>query len=302
MSIDWLSHIRDSIQINRIAIPGTHDAASWTHNESANFPPFTWAQRLNFLEQLNIGIRVLDMRIGWRSSWSRDLIMFHGPAPVNDQSLDDVLVDVRGWLDNNPNEFVILIFQQQGYPHIPGDCAPDVKTLIENRFGKFGSQRFFYFTRKRQTWPTVGELRGRVLVMERLASRVKGFADISGWKQAGATPGAVIKVGDHLNVYLQDKFEKISDTFISKDDDNAKKMAIVKAAAKFVPDVPSPTLLRINHTSYSNKRYQPWTSGTGVNQLLRNSRIKIQGILMIDDADQTTVTHILNSNPDFMKQ
>ena len=302
MSIDWVSKIRDGIEINRLAIPGTHDAASWTHDDDLDWPPFTWAQRLNFLQQLNIGIRVLDLRIGWKSSWGRELTMFHGPAAVNDQNLDEVLADVRWWLDRNSNEFVILMFQQQGYPHIPGDCAPEVKDLIEKRFGSFGSPRFFYFTRKRQTWPTVGELRGRVLVMERLASRVKGFCDISAWQAAGATAGSLIDVGEHLHIYLQDKYCNISSKYLSRDDDNAKKIALVKAAAMHVPDVPSYTILRVNHTSYSNKRYQPWTSGEGVNQLLRNSRFKIQGILMIDDADQATVTHILRSNPAFMKQ
>ena len=33
MSSDWLSHIEDDMQINALAIPGTHDSSAWTHWE-----------------------------------------------------------------------------------------------------------------------------------------------------------------------------------------------------------------------------------------------------------------------------
>ncbi len=46
-------------------------------------------------------------------------------------------------------------------------------------------------------------------------------------------------------------------------------------------------------------RYQPWELGEGVNTLLRNSNFTIQGALMIDDADQATVDHILANNARF---
>ena len=300
---DWISAIDNNVALTDLAIPGTHDAASWTHT-TVWTRNFTWAQRLNFTEQLDIGIRAFDLRVGWKHRWgSKDIAMFHGPIQVNDQTLDDVLAEIKAWLDQHQGEFVILMFQQQGAPGNKSDCSAEVETVVKKHFR---NNRFFSYSPHHFSWPNVGQLRNRVIVMERLQSRVAGWYDVSSWSDAPT--GQLMKIPLHLHVYLQDKYKDVSDAWVynTLEYEAKKKIEFVEAAAKAQRAVIDgkvvyfgelKNVLKINHTSYSNKRRQPYESGEAVNALLCTKKFRIQGIMMIDNADQTTVDHILQYNP-----
>lgn len=293
MSSDWVSRIPDGTRINELAIPGTHDAAAWTHYSNIrSSTPGTWAQRQSITEQLDLGVRALDLRVGWSLGFGWSIGMYHGPIYLN-LTLQSVLTDVKNWLDQHKNEFVMLIFQQQG-KLAKGDLSKEVRQMVHATFGTAWYQVFA----GQNEWPEVGKVRGKVLALGRLKSDVQGFCDVRSWLDTGDnTDGVVINAGRKLRIYLQDRYKGLSkeDGFQSMAADNDKKFAKVQAAAAATPDVPPLQLLRINHMSYSNLRYQPWMSGEGMNTLLRNSRLRIKGVLMIDDADPATVTHILNS-------
>jgi hypothetical protein len=304
MSSDWCAGLKDSARINDLAIPGTHDAAAWTYDLNA-MTPGTYAQRKKITEQLDLGIRVLDLRVGWASSFSypfRSIIsMFHGPMYL-EQTLQEVLTAINTWLGTHPQEFVILIFQQQGKAP-QSDAAADIKQMVRTTFG---TKLTSYNPVGPAAWPTVGQMRGKVLVLGRLKSNVDIFYNVREWLSTGDnTDGAVINVDGERNmkIYLQDRYKELSSPYVSRDADNKAKFAKVKAAAGvgLPTGVTAGALLRINHMSYSNLRYQPWQSGEGVNKLLRESTIKIQGVLMIDDADQATVDHILSNNAGQLK-
>ena len=218
---------------------------------------------------------------GWASSFSypfRSFIaMFHGPMYL-EQTLQEVLTAIDTWLAGHPEEFVILIFQQQGKPP-QSDAATDIRNMARTTFG---TKLINYNPAGPRLWPTVAELRGKVLVLGRLKSNVDGFCNVRDWLSTGDnTDGAVIAVDGmrNLKIYLQDRYKELSTEggYVSRDADNKLKFAKVKAAARAaVAEVPASALLRINHMSYSNLRYQPWTSGEGVNKLLRDSMISLR--------------------------
>lgn len=296
MSATWISDIDDSVRVNRLVIPGTHDAASWIKQDSENWivSTFTWAQRLNIAEQLNAGVRALDLRIGLRSGVKKyttdDILMYHGPREVNDQNLDDVLGDVKSFLDTNEDEFVILMFQQQGRSDT--DCAKGVAALLTKHFGV---DNFYRFTKKKKgnLWPTVGQLRGRVMVLERLKSRIRGCYDVSAWPDN--PKGTKFSVAPGLKVYLQDNYKKVSSSWFRDAETNDKIKtfrAAITAASKlgFLSRV-----LQIHHTSYSNKRYEPWTTGQIINTKLKNIEVIAnftRGLVMIDDADSAICDYL----------
>lgn len=293
----WLKKIKDEIRINQLAIPGTHDAAAWTkYCGIPSSTPGTWAQRMDITEQLNLGVRVLDLRVGYATSLmgSSFIGMFHGPIYL-DVTLQEVLTAVVNWIDQNQSEFVLLIFQQQGKP-FQRDVSDGVRNMLLNTFPP---QRRYDFNSDAKMWPTVGELRGRIMVLGRLRSHVANFCDVRSWLTTGDnTDGAIINAGDHLKIFLQDRYKGLSSEtgYSSMADDNKRKFLKVENAAMRSTH-PSRTMV-INHMSYSNLRYQPWQSGEGVNKLLltRADRLAIQGILMIDDADEITVNHIIQNN------
>lgn len=295
MSSDWLSHIDDGMQINALAIPGTHDSSAWTHWEDFEGTPGTWAQRKSITEQLDLGVRVLDLRVGWARGYllSSFIGMFHGPIYLN-LTLKDVLAEINTWLEKNDEEFVILIFQQQGkWPQ--ADCAKEVRDLVNDTFGDLWHK----VNANWQRWPRVGELRGKVMCLGRLKSDVADFCNVRSWLTDGDnTDGTVISAGNYLKIYLQDRYKGLSSStgFQSFEDDCKKKFAKVRAAASAVPNphIKATKLLRINHMSFSNLRFQPWETGERVNTMLRRSGLRIKGVLMIDDADQDTVDYILS--------
>jgi len=300
---NWISSIDDETLLVDLAIPGTHDSASWTH-DTVSWRNFTWTQRLNFTEQLELGIRAFDLRVSWKHwggedcgvNWfgfdcrgSEDIAMKHGPRQVNNQTLDDVLAEIKAWLDENTTEFVILMFQQQGV----FDCSEKLKADVNKHFS---GDRFFSYSPHHMSWPTVRFLRNKVMVMERLKSRVAGWYDISAWK--GEPTGELVKIPKHLSIYLQDKYQNVSDKnmyYNTMEYEAKRKMEVVKAAAEKIID--DKRVLRINHTSYSNKRWQPYESGEVVNTLLCETSFQIQGVMMIDNADDLTINHILQYNP-----
>lgn len=293
MNSDWLSSIKDGVHINELALPGTHDAASWTKDEDAWTTPGTWAQRHSISEQLDLGVRVLDLRVGWTRGWNWYIGMYHNVIYVG-LTLEDVLNDIQTWLTQHPREFVILIFQQQGATS-KADLSKELRQMVRDTFG----DALHRFDSTQIEWPTVGELRGKVLGMGRLKKDVPEFCDVRTWLTDGNnTNGVVINAGTHLRIFLQDRYSGISkqDGYESIDKDNKKKFAIVKEAATAVPNVLRRQLLRINHMSYSNLRYQPYESGEGMNTLLRKSNLEIRGVLMLDDADDVTVSHVLKQN------
>ncbi|KGJ87950.1 phosphatidylinositol-specific phospholipase C domain-containing protein [Colwellia psychrerythraea] len=299
--MNWCEKLKDETRINQIAIPGTHDSSAWTHHE--NFPgiPGAWAQRKSIEEQLEMGVRAFDLRVGCASNihhlgLTSFIGMYHGPIYLN-LTLNEVLITVRKWLDKNPKEFLILIFQQQGKFSSRDDISKGVSTSLKQHFG----DKLLESNPAMQEWPTCGEVRNKVIVMNRMRSPIDDAIDVRSWLTDGDnSEGIELNTDSGVTVYLQDKYKGISKEsgFETLTKDNIKKFAVFKAAA--VIDVNKDTkLLGINHLSYSNLRYQPWSSGEGVNILLQENNMKTKGLIMADDADSTTVEHIINMNSEY---
>lgn len=112
----WMSYIKDDTLLKDVVIPGSHDAGTsgmlWlaeTQNEDVE-------------DQLEAGIRYLDIRVEKKSNGK--LVIFHGP--ITGGKFDDVLEDIKDFIEDNPTETLILDFQ-----HFNGDSQNDVATLIE---------------------------------------------------------------------------------------------------------------------------------------------------------------------------
>ena len=303
---DWCSQLRPTKAITELAIPGTHDSAAWTHHENVPGTPATWAQRKSITEQLELGVRALDMRVGWRLGWtgSYGVGMYHGIIDLS-ISLEDVLGEVDTWLGAHGQELVILIFQQQGKkkgdPGTPWDVSAEVKKLVDAKLG----DKLFRFRSSLTAWPTVQDLRGKVLALGRLPSNPEYFCDVRNWLQYDAPEGVSFKTGNGLDVYLQDRYKGLSSAQVEQDvmtkGDYERKLSLVEKACE-VACWNGETLLEdrkaltINHLSHSSIKWQPWTIGKVMNTMLRQSKFTIRGLLMIDDADADTVNHIVKWN------
>ena len=113
----WMGDIDSYIantSLNRVVIPGTHDAGTYSASGLAQ------AQDQSLSQQLDGGIRHFDLRPCLTSSTTggkdpkviTSLSICHGIAQVND--MQAVLTDVHNWISTHPKEIVILDMQNSG--------------------------------------------------------------------------------------------------------------------------------------------------------------------------------------------
>lgn len=98
----WMKKLPDSRELNKISIPGTHDTASFYGGD------MTQTQSLSVAEQLNAGIRFLDIRI-WHDGTKFHI--YHGIA-YQHQDFGQIMKDVTNFLNTNPSEVVLMRVSQ----------------------------------------------------------------------------------------------------------------------------------------------------------------------------------------------
>ncbi|MBV4458286.1 phospholipase [Pseudomonas sp. COR58] len=106
----------DTLSLFELSLPGTHNAGSdWRASYPFFGPPAHWlaCQHDRFYRQLCHGSRVLDIRLKTDSKASglEQFRIHHNDFP-NSRRLGDLINDVKNFLDENPDEFIILDFHQ----------------------------------------------------------------------------------------------------------------------------------------------------------------------------------------------
>ena len=156
---DWMAALPDDRVISEITIPGTHDCAS----QNAQLGFITKCQALDAAQQLNIGARYLDIRLG---AVDGALKLYHGftkckasPLPWAAQiDLEDVLRDCYAFLDAHPGETILFAVKQEH-----GSLSDaEFDALVQG-----------YVQRDPERWltpdaiPTLGEARGKLVLLRR---------------------------------------------------------------------------------------------------------------------------------------
>jgi 1-phosphatidylinositol phosphodiesterase len=110
----WMSETKyiDRLTMGEITWPGTHNAGV---DYDFSYPPHiaaisNWVvcQDGPFIQQLNEGARALDLRFHSDEHWLgvKKFHTFHGPA--TGRSLSELIRSLDFFLDENPNEFILL--------------------------------------------------------------------------------------------------------------------------------------------------------------------------------------------------
>lgn len=104
----WMKNIPDDFLLSEINLPGSHDSCS----KKVQFSYFSKCHDLSIFEQLNIGVRFLDIRL---EKTGNKLKTVHGIADCYNSAkgkepllLEDVLYDCKAFLKANPSETVII--------------------------------------------------------------------------------------------------------------------------------------------------------------------------------------------------
>ncbi|KKF96015.1 1-phosphatidylinositol phosphodiesterase [Ceratocystis platani] len=165
---DWMSSLADNIPLSMLSIPGTHN--SMTHKlkdddlQGQNTPLDT---------QLNAGIRYFDISVRCMIT---DIWVYHG-GTFTSYNIEQVLSTLFDFLDNHPKETVILrirkgslLDSQENFLHfltkhlVPGTPLGD--RAVARVFSK-GTDGI-------TAVPTLGEVRGKVFILQDFKTNIPG--------------------------------------------------------------------------------------------------------------------------------
>ncbi|OUM57092.1 hypothetical protein PIROE2DRAFT_65196 [Piromyces sp. E2] len=195
--LHWISKISDDIQINQINFPGTHDSGTYAIGDTG-FNIFNIrilygrTQEVSIYEQMMNGIRYFDIRI--ETNKDKEIYLTHDKLDCINRNtgkkyyLEDVFNEAVEFLGNNPNETIIMHLKDDnmqlsykitnsmnGYmttTKIEGyDSYKDVYkaiadlSILKTDPTKFSKKYNEFFYNKNQTFPKLGEVRNKIVLL-----------------------------------------------------------------------------------------------------------------------------------------
>ena len=148
----WMAGVPSSKRVSMVSIPATHDAGT-------ALGQYGWSrcQVLTIPAQLAVGVRGFDVRL---ARVKDRLVVFHHDE-YQKVSFKEILNAFDAFLTKHPSEFIVMRVREETGPILATDS-------FENQFAAAIAphQHLFYKAKSRTEIPTVGELRGKILVLD----------------------------------------------------------------------------------------------------------------------------------------
>lgn len=273
---DWMADIDDGAYITQLSIPGSHDSCTgngWASGLGAIFGPgMGTTQDLTLEEQWEAGIRAFDLR---PCVLDGALEIYHGILQTN-TSFASALETLCRLLDEHPTEFAIVTMRHESdadkndasWAGLMKDAtqAPDVASHLVALTKDL----------------TLGEARGKILMMTRDSFGNRNVSAISGWSHsaefADQIKARISCTRGNLPLYCQDIFECTGE--IDADRKLQAVLTMLDASSKLHLDGDSRTLtIVINHTS----GYTKSASSDGNRELAAKTNTGLYDALTADD-------------------
>ncbi|MDQ1855946.1 phosphatidylinositol-specific phospholipase C [Chryseobacterium sp. WLY505] len=190
----WMSGLQDNISISKISIPGTHDSGARIDAPVVSGTAKT--QDLSIAEQLNAGVRFLDIRCRHIDN----AFTIHHGAIYQNLNFDDVLNACYAFLNSHPSETIIMSVKEE-YD------ASNTTRSFEQTFDS-------YVQKNPSKWdlganiPTLGAVRGKIKLLRRFSSGTTKGINASPWADNTTfdinNSGVQLKVQDYYKVTNND--------------------------------------------------------------------------------------------------
>lgn len=201
---DWMERLDDNEYLSQVSIPGTHDSATgegWTGWLGETFgASMGLTQELTIAQQLECGVRAFDLRPCVNEN---ELVINHGILQTK-AVFPETLKQLCKFVTDHPTEFVVVVIRHES----DGDDNSSQWNNMMNSCLNDESIRPMLADYKRDI--TVGELRGKVLVLSRDKYATKAIGGIiTGWAHKADYATATIKgpVTPTGTLYVQDFYE-----------------------------------------------------------------------------------------------
>ena len=249
---DWMAAIPNSWRLGSFSIPGTHDTCALHET----VPNTARCQSMSLAEQLNAGLRYLDIRC--RHMKDR-FVIYHG-IEYQHFSFEQVLETVNSFLDAHPSETIILSVNEE---HKPSKVTRNFWETFE-----------WYYAQNPARWhigevlPELGSVRGKIVLLRRFntAGSIRGLDAATNW--SNNHPG-ILRVGTQFSIqdwYFLPDLEPVSV--------NAKWALAKDLFLEATSDATQPPRMSVNHMS--GFRMMFGSIPTGLTQLADDLRDRLR--------------------------
>ncbi len=179
-SADWMSNLDDDLKISQINLPGTHDSGT----KNVTFSSSAQCQNMSIADQLNNGIRFLDIRL---EDDGERLRLVHGTADCKSEDgsnlyLDEVLQDCYDFLDAHPTETIVMSMKK--------DDGKAEDAQIETFIHNYINANSGYWCLQNGS-PVLRDVRKKIVLARRYHSAENDFANDKGvrlfWSDQGSS-------------------------------------------------------------------------------------------------------------------
>ncbi len=217
-TVAWMSNLNDSTQLDKIMMPGSHDAGmSELHhcNPFVGAGSYTQTQGANIGGQLNYGSRYFDIRVDYDYD---QLVTYHrtGAHGCNGQSLKSVLDQAVSFLKTNTKETLILKFshiRDYGDNHKPADTKKKINELLNDY------QSSMYTNSDANVnlaEVTMGDVRGKMILVFDYSDYIDPATGRFRYKDGTAPPSS------GTNIVVHDEYSDTDDYNTMKNDQLAQ--------------------------------------------------------------------------------
>lgn len=270
---NWMNYLPDSALITNINIPGTHD--SGTAKVTMCTDGYAKCQSKSITEQLNSGVRYLDLRV------NENGLINHGGIACRKSFFSKLYIgDIENYVSNflrsNPSETVILQVKSEG----GGNCANIINSNLTN-------SDLYHRNNKNIEELTLGEVRGKFMIF----SRQQGVNDAYNYYSWDDNTSFDEIWLDSKKGYLQDKYEssiankkEIIDDFYGRiwQNNNAIKELVVN----FTSFSQAPITLNFLYPDVNNY----------MSEFVSANSNKKLGIVLMDNPDNRLIEKIYKTN------
>ncbi len=290
----WMKKIEDFVLVSDINLPGTHDSCTCR----AQLPFISKCQNMTICEQLDAGIRYLDIRV---EKSEEKLKLVHAIAdckePENPEKklfLESVIEECRNFLSENPSETILLSFKR--------DDGVSSEETFDTFFDNYLENDPIWYRENRI--PTLGEVRGKIVLINRdnIDKTNKKYTDLNS--------------GINLSnwVYQKENTERIYETaeLLGRDGALTGKAFCIQdlygltpqkkwnlAVMPFIKKPPETDGILITFFSCSSTFYNPKRGAKFINKRLSDitlKKAKKYGWIIMDYPTKKFINEIINSN------
>jgi len=172
-SSDWMKNIYGKLTLNQINIPGTHDSGTFGITDILQ-KNIGRTQDKTIVQQLQMGVRYLDIRLGWNES-KNNVHIVHGDDCISAFGLDEdknplylekVLYYCSSFLRDHKNETIIVHLTIEGQCFENRSDKKLIRGYIVDKVNKtIKANSNICFTENRL--PTLNEVRKRIVIATR---------------------------------------------------------------------------------------------------------------------------------------